>query len=101
LFATVIPSKIFETMAMQCPIIMGVAGESREIVMRAEAAIPMEPGSAESLAEAVEKLADDCQLRESLGKNGRQFVAENYDRNLLAAQYLKLLQQIAGKSDEC
>ena len=100
LFATVIPSKIFETMAMQCPIIMGVEGQSREIVLKAEAAVTMEPGSAESLVDAVVGLADDSQLRDSLGRNGRQFVAEHFDRNQLAARYLELLCQIAGKSDE-
>ena len=97
LFSTVIPSKIFETMAMQCPIIMGVEGESRDIVMKAEAAIAMEPSSADSLVEAIEKLADDRQLRESLGKNGRDFVAENYDRNRLAQEYLELLLRVAGQ----
>jgi len=46
LFSTVIPSKIFEIMAMGCPIIMGVEGESRDIVCKAQAAILMDPESA-------------------------------------------------------
>lgn len=91
LFTTVIPSKIFETMAMSCPIIMGVQGESREIVERAQAAINMEPDSAEDLAAAVIKLKDDPELCKQLGRNGREFVAENYDRNRLAEEYLQLL----------
>ncbi len=35
LFETVIPSKIFEIMAMSVPIIMGVRGQAREIVLAA------------------------------------------------------------------
>ena len=42
LFETVIPSKIFETMAMERPIIMGVAGEAYDIVDEAHAGIPDE-----------------------------------------------------------
>lgn len=95
LFTTVIPSKIFETMAMGCPIIMGVEGESRDIVARANAGIMIEPDSAEELAAAVIKLADDHSLRQQLGGSGRAFVAEHYDRNQLAKQYLDVLSQVA------
>lgn len=97
LFSTVIPSKIFETMAMQCPIIMGVQGEALRIVTEAQAAIPMTPESAEELTAAVEKLADDAQLQQQLGENGRRYVAEHFDRNRLAAKYLELLEEVSGK----
>ena len=43
LFETVIPSKIFEIMAMQRPIIMGVLGEAYEIVNEAHVGLPMKP----------------------------------------------------------
>jgi hypothetical protein len=97
LFTSVIPSKIFETMAMGCPIIMGVDGESRKIVIDAQAAIVMEPENAKDLADAVEKLADNRALCKQLGKHGRSYVAEHYDRNRLALEYLALLQSVASQ----
>ena len=42
IFGTVIPSNIFELMAMNIPIIMGVKGEAQEIVMRGKAGVVME-----------------------------------------------------------
>lgn len=96
LFETVIPSKVFETMAMQRPIIMGVAGEAREIVNRAGAGLEMEPGSAESLVKCVLQLADDPELAADLGQRGQRFVGENYSRPVLAGRMLTLLQEVAG-----
>ncbi|TVR96157.1 MAG: glycosyltransferase WbuB [Rhodospirillales bacterium] len=91
LFTSVIPSKIFETMAMGRPIIMGVEGQARDVVLGAGAGLPMEPESAESLVAAVEALADNDALRARLGGAGRGFVARHYDRNVLARRYLDVL----------
>jgi glycosyltransferase involved in cell wall biosynthesis len=94
LFGTVIPSKIFETMAMQCPIIMGVKGPARDIVMEAGAGVAMEPDDDAQLADLLLRMADDRQWLESLAKNGREYVAEHYNRDTLAAEYLELLQAV-------
>ena len=96
LFGTVIPSKIFETMAMGRPIIMGVRGEARDIVMEAGAGVEMEPESAESLVQAVERLADDSHFASRLGHSAREYVAKHYNRDVLAERFLLLLQDVAG-----
>src|SRR5208283_4998592 len=54
LFRTVIPSKIFEAMAMERPIILAVDGESRQIVEAAQCGIFIEPENHEELAATVE-----------------------------------------------
>jgi glycosyltransferase involved in cell wall biosynthesis len=56
LFKTVIPSKIFESMAMEKPIIMGVEGESAELVMSSGGGICIEPENGKDLADQVLKL---------------------------------------------
>ncbi len=100
LFGTVIPSKIFETMAMGRPMIMGVRGEARDIVHRAEAGLDMEPDAAESLAACVMRLADDPELTLRLSASAREFVAEHYDRDRLARRLLKTLHETAGLACE-
>ncbi len=92
LFETVVPSKIFETMAMGRPIIMGVRGESRAIVQAAGAAIDMEPESETDLVEALVRLADDTPFRESLSHSARAYVLEHYDRNRQAAKMLSVFE---------
>ncbi len=99
LFQTVLPSKIFEVMAMGRPMIMGVGGEAREIVMQSDAGIEMEPGSAESLVQAVEIMADDPEATAQRGRLARDYVAEHFDRNVLAATFLTLLEVVAGKEE--
>jgi glycosyltransferase involved in cell wall biosynthesis len=96
LFTTVIPSKIFETMAMGRPIIMGVEGESRDIVLDAGAGLPMEPNCPDSLVACVIRLADDPALLQSLGDAGRRSVAERFSRDVLAGRYLELLTSVVN-----
>jgi glycosyltransferase involved in cell wall biosynthesis len=91
LFRTVIPSKIFETMAMERPIILGVRGESQGIVEACECGICIEPENETELADAVSVLADRPEKGRALGLNGRRNVAARYNRDALAATYLQCL----------
>lgn len=94
LFQTVIPSKIFEAMAMERPIIMGVQGESAEIVRNSQAGIEMEPGNAQSLLECVTKLKDEPNLYSTLSRNGRAFVLQKFSRDAFAAKYLEVIDAV-------
>jgi hypothetical protein len=96
LFGTVIPSKIFETMAMQRPIIMGVAGPALGIVMEAHAGHAMTPESDEELAQIVVGMADDLQRTTDMGRDARQYVLDYYNRDELSSKYLELLHSISG-----
>ncbi len=89
LFRTVIPSKMFEAMGMGIPILMGVEGEAMELVERAGAGLAVEPGSADSLVAGCETMAAQGPRR--YGDAGREFVAKYFDRDALAADYLRLL----------
>ena len=97
LFATVIPSKIFEAMAMNRPLIMGVQGESAAIVAQSQSGIQIEPDNAQELADAIVKLADDPQLYQKLCNNGRKFVNQNYTRDSLASEMLQTMVSVANK----
>jgi len=94
LFKTVIPSKIFEAMAMKKPIILGVEGESRKILIESEAGICIEPESADELADAVLKFYEDERLIESMGEKGRAFVEKNFNRDMLANRYLASIEEL-------
>ncbi len=96
LFKTVIPSKLFEAMAMERSIVLGVEGESREIVEAGACGLCIEPENAAALADALVRLADDPALCSRLGENGRKFVARDYDRDVLAERYLSLLCNTVG-----
>lgn len=94
LFETVIPSKIFEALAMKRPLIMGVRGESAEIVRRGGGGIDMEPDNADDLVQAVIRLCDDSAYYESLCQSGREFVSREYTRDVLASNFLDVIQSV-------
>ena len=100
LFETVIPSKIFEAMAMQRPLIMGVRGESADIVRQGGSGIDMEPDNETELVQAVVRLQDDRAFYQSLCQSSRQFVTENYSRDVLAARFLQILESVSGLGSE-
>lgn len=90
-FKKVLPSKMFEAMAMDCPIILGVEGEAKALLDSAGAGIAITPESAEELAEALRRLSGDPELCARLASLGATHVREHYDRALLARRYLDVL----------
>jgi glycosyltransferase involved in cell wall biosynthesis len=93
LFHKVIPSKMFEAMAMQCPIVLGVEGEAKALLEAGQAGMAIEPENARELATAVLKLAGDRELAANYGRQGAAFVKANFDRSVLAARYLGVVEQ--------
>ena len=91
LFKTVIPSKIFESMAMKKPIILGVEGEVKGMIIEGDSGICIEPENAEDLANAVLKLADSSEFCAKLGNNGNEYVVRYFDRKALAKRFEELM----------
>ncbi|WP_439540670.1 glycosyltransferase family 4 protein [Sphingomonas sp.] len=95
-FKTVIPSKMFEAMAMACPMILGVEGEAKALMEAGGAGIAITPESAAELASAVTQLADDPAFAAQLGESGRGFVAQEFDRRVLAERLLGEMQALVA-----
>jgi glycosyltransferase involved in cell wall biosynthesis len=95
LFKMMIPSKIFEAMAMERPLILGVEVESKAIIEEADCGICIEPENDDELVCTLRKLHDEDGLGMRLGKNGRKCVEERYDRDSLATEYLAVLRDAA------
>jgi len=93
LFGTVIPSKVFEMLAMEIPIIMGVRGQAQQIVLDAHGGVAMTPDDPQSLLDALNEVA----AHRGRYTRGREYVAEHFDRNRLASRMLDVLAEVAGK----
>jgi hypothetical protein len=96
LFSSFIPSKMFEYMAASKGIIGGVRGEPARI-LEAAGALVVEPEDAAALAGAVRDLAADPERRASMGRHGRSYVTEHFDRRKLAGRYRDLLLEVTGR----
>ncbi|MCC9601118.1 glycosyltransferase family 4 protein [Stieleria sp. JC731] len=101
LFEHVIPSKIFETMAMERGIIMGVRGRARDIVLDAASGVSLEPENDAELFEILQGMTADKESVRSMGQRGRQFVVEHFNRDHLAADMLEIVRRTAAKEVFC
>lgn len=96
-FESVIPSKIFESLAMRKPVIHGVPGESAAIINRSGGGITFEPENAAELARVLTELAGDSERCAQMGEQGRHFVAEYYSRAALAEKILCIFEALLGE----
>lgn len=90
LFKTVIPSKIFESMGMGIPILLGVEGESAQIVALHNAGSVFEPENSFQLCHELQKIADSPEMLGQLARSAH-LAAAQYDRSHLADRMLMLL----------
>jgi glycosyltransferase involved in cell wall biosynthesis len=98
IFSETIPSKIFEIMACERPLIASVAGEGAAIVERSGGGLRTDPGDAEGLANAILSVrAMSAGDREAMGQRARRFVAAHYDRVALADKYFEILKMVAER----
>jgi hypothetical protein len=93
LFATFIPSKMFEYLAAGKAVIGAVTGEAAQILREAGAVI-VPPEDGDALAEAIHALASDPGLRAEMGQRGRAYVERFFDRAELATEYRKILEPL-------
>jgi len=97
LFSAVIPSKIFESMAMGIPILHGVRGESADIILQCGAGSVVEPENPAAIADAIRTLRADPDRLSAMSRNGIAG-AVNFDRKILAGNMLKKIEGLLGWS---
>lgn len=79
-----VPSKIYEAMASELPILLVAVGEAARRVETAQSGLTVPPNAPEALREAAVRLARDENLRRTLGAAGRRAAETIYDRDRIA-----------------
>jgi len=97
LFEAVIPSKLFEAMAMGVPVLHGVKGESAQIVQDTGCGILFEPENADDLAQYILALLSAPEKLKQLSE-ACIIAAQKNDRRVRASQMLTHLNQISNQS---
>lgn len=72
------PTKLFEYLAMGKGIVASPLGQIGEVIIDGENGLVVSPGDASALAQAIERLAADGELRARLGRRARQTAIERY-----------------------
>ncbi|MBM78680.1 MAG: glycosyltransferase WbuB [Crocinitomicaceae bacterium] len=88
LFEGAIPSKIFENLAMEKPIILGVNGEAKELfIEKGKCGLHFEPENVDDLVSCINKLIAKPELKKQFGESGRKFAKSHFDRDILANNF--------------
>jgi glycosyltransferase involved in cell wall biosynthesis len=100
-FKSVYPNKIFDYMACERPILIGIDGIARKLVCeKARAGVFTDPDDPEGMADLILQLMADQKKLAAMGRNGRAWVVQNAARETLAEEYLEHLERMVH-ADEC
>jgi glycosyltransferase involved in cell wall biosynthesis len=92
LFKGAIPSKIFESLAMKKPVLLGVEGEAKtQFIDEGKAGLAFEPENAEDLVSKILMMTADTAAIETYGSNALKYVATHFNREKIAADFLNFL----------
>jgi glycosyltransferase involved in cell wall biosynthesis len=101
IFSETVPSKIFEVMACERPVLASVAGEAARIVEQSRGGATSPPGDAAGMAAAIRRLYHtSAEQRAAMGQRGRAYVSEHYSREALAGRYLEILSGITRSAQD-
>jgi len=99
LFQGAIPSKVFESLAMRKPLLLGVDGEARKhFIEKGKAGMYFEPENENELAKCVLFLAENREELKKMGENARTYVSEYFNRNEIAKSFHEKLKQLNSNS---
>jgi glycosyltransferase involved in cell wall biosynthesis len=92
------PNKLFDYLSAGIPVICNVPGETADLLASSRAGIQTRDTSAQALVDAVDRLRALSQAdRERMGRDGRQWVAQNHSREVLGARLDEALREIVAK----
>ncbi|RKY16401.1 MAG: glycosyltransferase WbuB [Planctomycetota bacterium] len=93
IFADFLPSKLLEALACGVPVIAMLEGEGAEVAAKSGGAVVIPPGAAQELVKAINRLRNNPQTLNQMSSRGSEFIRKNFDRALLAKQYLSLVEK--------
>ena len=92
LFKGAIPSKIFENLALKKPILLGVEGEAKELLIETgKAGLAFVPEDAADLASRVLYLYTHPQERKQFGINGYEYLQKEFNPEIIVNEFWNLI----------
>ncbi|SDJ11306.1 Glycosyltransferase involved in cell wall bisynthesis [Halanaerobium congolense] len=89
-----VPSKLFEAMAVGCPILLSANGNSADIVKESDCGLVIEPGNSNELKNAILNLYNNEDMKKQFGKNGILYARRHYSRKKISNKLNDFLNKI-------
>ena len=87
------PLTLQEAQLMKKPVVATNVGGIPEIMINNKTGFLIEKGDANSWIEKLSLLINDEQKRKTMGEEGRKFVEENFNWNIIAKEFLEILEK--------
>ncbi|MFO0691464.1 MAG: glycosyltransferase family 4 protein [Myxococcota bacterium] len=97
-FETVIPSKIFEFLAQERPVILAAKGEIRRMMEEAGGALVVDPEAADQLIAAIDEIVAHPDAAARRAAAGRRWVEAGFLRDDLARKMSAFLERVVRES---
>ena len=88
-----VPSKLYEAMGSGAAVVLVAEGEAANVVRESSSGLVVPLGDARGLADALEKLARDSELRGSMAEAGRATAVKTFDRKTIADRFIGHLEE--------
>ncbi len=99
-FETVIPSKIFEFLAEERPVILAAKGEIRRMMNEAGGALVIDPEAPDQLVSAIEEVMNHPEEARKRAISGRRWVERGFIRDDLARDMAAFLERVLEESKD-
>ena len=87
------PNKMFDALAAGKPVLINVPGWLGEMIEKNDCGRSLDPHRPETMADALEELADDPNLCRRMGENARTLAEREFARDKLADRIEKVLME--------
>jgi glycosyltransferase involved in cell wall biosynthesis len=94
IFKTVYSNKTFDYFSCKKPVLVAIDGVSRKLVEEARAGWYVEPESPVGIVAGICMYMENPELIRIHGENGYRYAKGHFDREKLALEYLKLMEEI-------
>jgi glycosyltransferase involved in cell wall biosynthesis len=99
MYKTVYPNKVFDYMAAGRPVLLAIDGVIREVIEAAQAGVFVPPGDATALAAAVRQMAAQPDTAREMGRKGRSYLEQHFERGVLAGQMEAVILKLLRSAD--
>jgi glycosyltransferase involved in cell wall biosynthesis len=90
------PNKFFDYLSAGVPVLVNYPGWLADLVNAHECGIAVPPENPIAFAKALERLADDPDLRKRMGKRGRTLAETEYSRDEMGKRVVTVLETVGG-----
>ncbi|MDD5016377.1 MAG: glycosyltransferase family 4 protein, partial [Atribacterota bacterium] len=88
-----------EASACGVPVVATQTGSISEVIKNGQSGILVDPNSPDQLAEAINKVLSDDNLKKQMGEHGRKYIIENFSHQVVASKISDFLRSFIDMFD--